>query len=256
MTNEQEIRTLIERWAAAVRAGEMEAVLAAHAPDIVMFDVPPPYDGVRGLDAYRDTWPGFFQWQASGAVFEIESLEVTAGEEVAFAFALLLCGQGEGFPASPVRLRLTLGLRKEGGRWVVSHEHHSFPSEDSPAAESEVRDLQDHWSELTSAKDLDGLMEGIAEEVVSYEHGGPLQYVGRSAVREVCKAGLEAASGAVSLDMPDLRVETRGDLAVTWGLDHVQADGMVDNWSRATRVFQRQQDGWKMIHQHLSYPTN
>jgi ketosteroid isomerase-like protein len=25
------------------------------------------------------------------------------------------------------RLRLTLGLRKQGGRWVVAHEHHSFP---------------------------------------------------------------------------------------------------------------------------------
>jgi hypothetical protein len=23
-------------------------------------------------------------------------------------------------------LRLTLGLRKEDGRWVVAHEHHSF----------------------------------------------------------------------------------------------------------------------------------
>ena len=25
------------------------------------------------------------------------------------------------------RLRLTLGLRKQHGRWVVAHEHHSFP---------------------------------------------------------------------------------------------------------------------------------
>ena len=25
-------------------------------------------------------------------------------------------------------VRLSLGLRKENGRWVVSHEHHSFPS--------------------------------------------------------------------------------------------------------------------------------
>jgi hypothetical protein len=25
------------------------------------------------------------------------------------------------------RLRLTLGLRREDGRWVVAHEHHSFP---------------------------------------------------------------------------------------------------------------------------------
>jgi ketosteroid isomerase-like protein len=27
------------------------------------------------------------------------------------------------------RLRLTLGLRRERGRWVVAHEHHSFPLE-------------------------------------------------------------------------------------------------------------------------------
>jgi hypothetical protein len=28
--------------------------------------VPPPYEGVRGIDAYRDTWPPFFEWQAKG----------------------------------------------------------------------------------------------------------------------------------------------------------------------------------------------
>ncbi|WP_433019692.1 nuclear transport factor 2 family protein [Kribbella sp. CA-294648] len=140
-SNEQEIRALIEGWAAAVRAGDLAAVLEDHAADIVMFDVPPPYQGARGLDEYRATWPGFFEWQASGAVFEIESLDVTAGEDVAFAFALLRCGMAEEFPASPTRLRLTLGLRKEDNRWLVSHEHHSFPSEDSPTAESEVRDL-------------------------------------------------------------------------------------------------------------------
>ena len=25
------------------------------------------------------------------------------------------------------RLRLTVGLRKDAARWVVTHEHHSFP---------------------------------------------------------------------------------------------------------------------------------
>ncbi len=92
-----------------------------------MFDVPPPEQGVRGLDAYRATWPGFFDWQASGAVFEIESLEVTAGADVAFAFALLRCDTHEALERNPEhRLRLTIGLRKEGGRWIVTHEHHSF----------------------------------------------------------------------------------------------------------------------------------
>jgi ketosteroid isomerase-like protein len=84
--SEQEIRDLIHRWAAAVHAGDLEAVLADHTEDIVMFDVPPPDDGVRGLDAYRETWPPFFEWQRSGASFEIVSLDVTPGEDVAFAW--------------------------------------------------------------------------------------------------------------------------------------------------------------------------
>jgi uncharacterized protein (TIGR02246 family) len=126
--NEDLIRRLVERWAEAVHAGDMDTVLADHAGDIVMYDVPPPYDGVRGIDAYRDTWPGFFEWQARGAVFEMLTLEVTAGEDVAFAHALLRCGTADELAANPAnRLRLTLGLRKEGGRWVVAHEHHSFP---------------------------------------------------------------------------------------------------------------------------------
>jgi len=126
--DEQQIRALIEKWAEAVHSGEMAAVLADHSEDIVMFDVPPPYDGVVGIDAYRETWPPFFEWQARGAAFEIVSLDVTAGADVAYAHALLRCGTRDELTANPEnRLRLTLGLRKEHDRWVVAHEHHSFP---------------------------------------------------------------------------------------------------------------------------------
>jgi hypothetical protein len=66
MGDEQEIRSLIEGWAEAVHGGDLDRVLAAHADDLVMFDVPPPYQGVRGLAAYAETWPPFFTWQADG----------------------------------------------------------------------------------------------------------------------------------------------------------------------------------------------
>jgi uncharacterized protein (TIGR02246 family) len=126
--SEAAIRALIEGWAAAVRAGDLDGVLADHADDIVMFDVPPPNE-VRGTDAYRETWPPFFEWLRRGASFELVSLDVTAGEEIAFATALLRCGTEEELRKDPEnRLRLTVGLRKEGGRWIVSHEHHSFPA--------------------------------------------------------------------------------------------------------------------------------
>jgi uncharacterized protein (TIGR02246 family) len=128
---ESEVRELVERWAAAVHAGDLDAVLADHDPAIVMFDVPPPEDGVRGTDAYRATWPPFFEWQASGASFDIVELDVTAGDDVAFAWALLRCGSQQELADEPDRrLRLTIGLRRTDDRWTVTHEHHSFTTGD------------------------------------------------------------------------------------------------------------------------------
>ena len=126
-SDETAIRALIQRWANAVHAGDMDGVLADHTEDIVMFDVPPPNE-VRGKAAYRDTWPPFFKYQLQGAAFEVVSLDVTAGRDVAFAHALLRCGTEDELKKDPdSRLRLTIGLRKLDGRWAVAHEHHSFP---------------------------------------------------------------------------------------------------------------------------------
>lgn len=132
--DEKQIRILIERWAAAVHAGDSAGTVADHADDIVMFDVPPPHEGVRGIDAYREVWPAFFEWQAQGAGFEIVSLDIEVGGDIAFAYALLLCGTAEDFARDPDRrLRLTFGLRRTRGRWTIAHEHHSFPIEPPPA---------------------------------------------------------------------------------------------------------------------------
>jgi ketosteroid isomerase-like protein len=98
--DEEQIRTLVEQWAAAVHRGDMNDVLADHSDDIVMFDVPPPNE-VRGIEAYRETWPPFFEWQKRGAAFEIVSLDVTAGDDVAFATALLRCGTEEELRRNP-----------------------------------------------------------------------------------------------------------------------------------------------------------
>jgi ketosteroid isomerase-like protein len=145
MSDVDEIQDLIHHWAEAVHRGDLDAVVRDHADDLVMFDVPPPHRGVRGLDEYRATWPGFFEWQRSGAVFEIAELEVVAGDDVGFAYALLRGGKPtEDDPVVEPRLRLSLGLRRDADRWVVAHEHHSFadtsvspetaPHTDAPAA--------------------------------------------------------------------------------------------------------------------------
>jgi uncharacterized protein (TIGR02246 family) len=127
---EASIRRLIEDWASAIRAKDIGGVVARHTDDVLMFDVPPPV-AVRGIDAYRETWPPFFEALTAGhAAFDITELNIAAGDTVAFATVLLRCGSAEKLAKdSTPRLRLTLGLRKVDGAWSIAHEHHSFPAD-------------------------------------------------------------------------------------------------------------------------------
>lgn len=73
--------------------------------------------------------------QRQGASFTIESLDVTAGDDVAFAHALLRCGTARELAEQPdLRPRPTIGPRMRDGGWVVTHEHHSLPDTSVEAA--------------------------------------------------------------------------------------------------------------------------
>ena len=259
-TDELAIRALIESWVAAIHQGDLNGVLAHHAEDIVMFDVPPPERGARGLEEYRETWPDFFAWIRSGTIFEIDELDVVAGTDVAYVIALLRCGDPDELAANPdKKLRLTLGLVKRSGTWLVHHEHHSFTLAPDPyQGEQSVRAIHRGWFADTQAKNLDGIMSHIAPDVVSYEHEAPLKYLGVDRVREMCRSGLEQTTGDVTWTVPDLTVVARDDLAVAWGLNHMTAqapDGTtLGDWSRGAHIFRRHRGEWVMVHQHVSYP--
>jgi uncharacterized protein (TIGR02246 family) len=123
-SNETQIRTLVEDWARAVRARDMDGVLARHANDVVMFDVPLPLQS-KGISAYKKTWELFFANNAGGeGLFNIEELKITTGDSVAFCHALLRIASGR-----KPRCRLTMGLKKVRGKWLITHEHHSYPVE-------------------------------------------------------------------------------------------------------------------------------
>jgi len=128
----------------------------------------------------------------------------------------------------------------------------------SADAERAIRQDFDRWFTAAAAKDTDAVMTHIADDVVSYEHDAPLQYVGAEQVRDVCQRGFDAMKGDFRWDVPDLKVIVRGDIAVTWGLNHMRAEEpggqKIDSWSRGTRICQRIDGRWLMIHQHVSYP--
>jgi uncharacterized protein (TIGR02246 family) len=126
--DEAAIRDLVEDWARAVRANNLQGILANHSPDILMFDVPPPIQ-TKGIEGYKKTWNRFFSWSQGSGVFDVIEMNITAGNEVAFVTALMRCaGTEANGDKTELEFRLTIGLRKIGGQWMVIHEHHSLPA--------------------------------------------------------------------------------------------------------------------------------
>jgi uncharacterized protein (TIGR02246 family) len=127
-TDEPAIRELVESWVRAVRAKDLDGILANHSTDMLMFDVPPPLQS-KGIEAYKKTWDLFFSWSDDPVVFDIKDMDIIAGTDVAFVAALMRCaGTEKNGKRIEIEFRLTIGLRKIGGQWMVLHEHHSIPA--------------------------------------------------------------------------------------------------------------------------------
>ncbi|MEP9379712.1 nuclear transport factor 2 family protein [Aquabacter sp. CN5-332] len=120
--DEERVRDIIRAWASAVEAGDRRGILSRHAEDVLMFDFP---NTVRGLDAYAETWDFFYAEPLDPIVFRPGEIAVTAGSDVAFATCEVHC---DGTSAGPLDFRLTVGLTKQEGDWIITHEHHSVPT--------------------------------------------------------------------------------------------------------------------------------
>lgn len=128
-TVQDEIRSVVDAHTAALSTGDADAVGALYAPDARSFDLRPPlqYRSTRAerADELR-TWFGGF----SGPVaFEVRELAVEASDDVAFAHCLTsMAATPHGSPGSfTLWYRVTLGLRRVDGTWLITHEHKSTP---------------------------------------------------------------------------------------------------------------------------------
>ena len=66
------------------------------------------------------TWQTFFASSAKPVAFDFEAVEITAGDDVAFATAIGHCVNIEhNGEKTNLKSRLTMGYRKHGGRWLI-----------------------------------------------------------------------------------------------------------------------------------------
>lgn len=120
------IRGLIADWAEAARAGDLDGIMAAYAPDLVAFDAIAQLQ-FKGAEAYRKHWQACLE-QCAGMIFEVHHLDLEAAGGVAFGHYLVRCGgTGPGGEEQVGWMRGTVCCRRTGGRWQIAHEHFSVP---------------------------------------------------------------------------------------------------------------------------------
>ncbi len=122
VTDEAQIRQLMNDWAKATRKGDDDAVLSNHAADVMIFDVLAPLQ-YKGASAYRKSWDEWRPTDESEALFEIHELGITVGETIAFSHCLIECGN----KPNPDWVRATFCLQKFNGKWMITHQHGSMP---------------------------------------------------------------------------------------------------------------------------------
>ena len=126
-STQSEIRALLDSQSDAMRAKDIDRLMAVYAPDIVYFDVVPPLRYV-GTAALRDR---FLQWFDSwkGLIgLEIRDLNIVANGDLAVAHWLSRAsGTLQNGQAVGSWVRVTNCCQRSNQRWVVTHEHVSWP---------------------------------------------------------------------------------------------------------------------------------
>lgn len=126
-TDEAQIRQQIESWTKALRAKDLDGLMSHYAQDILVFDLAPPLQ-YKGAVAYRKNWADWFPSFQGAVGYEIHDLSVTTGGDVAFCRSLnRITGKRTSGENTDVWVRATVGFRKIGGKWMVTHEHFSVP---------------------------------------------------------------------------------------------------------------------------------
>ena len=124
-----EIRALVDRFVAAFKAKDVDAIMKVYAPDqtLVVFDVVPPRQYV-GAAAYRKDWQTFFGSLDGPVTVDLTDLDIGADRNLAYSHSIQrVTGTDKHGKKLDLTLRVTDVYQKMRGRWFVVHEHVSVP---------------------------------------------------------------------------------------------------------------------------------
>ena len=124
-----DIRALEDRFVAAFKAKDVDAIMKVYAPDqtLVVFDVVPPRQYV-GAAAYRKDWQTFLGSFDGPIAMELTDLDVVADRNLAYSYSIQhVAGTDKQGKKLDLTVRVTDVDKKAHGRWQIIHEHVSVP---------------------------------------------------------------------------------------------------------------------------------
>ena len=126
-STESEVRALLENQSAAMRAKDIDRLMAVYSPDVIYFDVVPPLQ-FAGAAALRGRFLQWFDGWKSPIGLEIRDLHIVASGDVAVAHwfsrasGTLRNGRDVGS-----WVRVTSCCQRSSHSWLITHEHVSWP---------------------------------------------------------------------------------------------------------------------------------
>jgi ketosteroid isomerase-like protein len=127
--DEQEIRALESRFAAAFNAKDLDAIMKVYVPgnDLFVFDVGVPRQHV-GWEDYKKDWQDFLALFSGPIQFTISDLSITSGGMIAYGHNIQhVWGKATDGSTIDMMVRVTDVYRKIDGKWLIVQEHVSVP---------------------------------------------------------------------------------------------------------------------------------
>ena len=123
------INASVQRQVAAVNAKDINGIMAYYVPDdsLVVFDALPPRQYL-GAAAYRKDWEGFLAAYPSTVQAITSDWKIETDGNLAYSHGFYRTN-GPGKDGKPLDLtvRVTDVYKKINGKWLVVHEHVSWP---------------------------------------------------------------------------------------------------------------------------------
>ncbi len=127
--NEAEVRRLLDRWAKAFHAKDLNGIMSIYEPGqaLVSYDIVPPLQ-YTGFEAYKKDYREFLDQFQGPIDIEYRDLNIIAGDTVAFSRGLeRMTGTLKNGQKFDAWVRFTEAYRKTSGHWLAIHDHISVP---------------------------------------------------------------------------------------------------------------------------------